>query len=466
MRASNRPVHAVVNSTTRRTTLLLVLAGAVLLACAGAVLAQSPTTKSASPKQAGEGTNDERVIPDQYIVVLKEDGTEEETSARRGGQDPTQVANEQAQEHGLEVRDVYENTIKGYAAEIPEDELQEVEDDPRVAFVEQDQVTEANKKKKKKKKKKRSSPAPTYPAPTYPAPTYPAPTYPAPTYVAPTQALPWGINQIDADVSSTKAGDGTGTVSNVNAYILDTGLVAHNDLNVINPAAFNAFGNGQNYDCNGHGTHVAGTVAAKDDTSDVVGVVPGAPLTGVKVLGCDGRGTISGVIAGVEWVTANARKPAIANMSLGGGASDALDEAVKKSVESGIFYSVSAGNDGADACTKSPARAGAGTNNGIITVAATDSSGAEASFSNYGGCVDIWAPGVSVLSTSVGGGTTTKLGTSMASPHAGGAGALYLSRNTSASASAVEAQLKTDFVAASTKSKDGTAIEHLFAGKY
>ncbi len=438
MRDSNRLVHAVVNSLTRRATLLLALAGAVLFACAGVVLAQPTTTKSASPEQAAGDTNPERVIPDNYIVVFKEDSTGRVASAQRGGQDPTQVVNEQARRHGLKVRDVYRNTIKGYAAEIPEDELQEVEDDPRVAFVEQDQVMKAT-KKKKKKKKKRSRQAFTYPAP---------------------QVLPWGINQIDADVSSTKAGDGTGTVSNVNAYIIDTGLYYHSDLNVANPAALNTVPDGQDYDCSGHGTHVAGTVAAKDDSSDVVGVVPGAPLTGIKVLGCDGSGTNSGVIAGVDWVTANAKKPAIVNMSLGGGASSALDAAVKRSAESGLFYALAAGNTGVDACTISPARAGAGTDNGIMTVAATDGSGAEASFSNYGPCVDIWAPGVSVLSTRLGGGTTTKSGTSMASPHVGGAGALYLSTNTSASPSAIETQLKEDSVAAST------TINRLFAGNY
>jgi subtilisin family serine protease len=410
------------------------------------VLAQptSTTTSSASPTQeeAAEATNAGDVIPDRYIVVLKEDSTGQQVaSARRGGQDPTQVANEQARQHGLKVRDVYRNTIQGYAAEIPEDEIQEVENDPRVAFVEQDQVMKATKKKKKKEKRRRN---------------------PAPI----AQVLPWGINKIDADVSSTKAGDGTGGVSNVNAYIIDTGISTHGDLNVTNPAALNAVNDGKNYDCNGHGTHVAGTVAAKDDSSDVVGVVPGAPLTGIKVLRCNGSGTTSGVIAGVEWVTANAEKPAIANMSLGGGASDALDQAMKKSAESGIFYAVAAGNDGADACTKSPARAGAGTNNGIMTVAATDSADKEASWSNYGSCVDIWAPGVSILSTKRGGGTTTKSGTSMASPHAGGAGALYLSTNTGASASAIEARLKTDSVATSTKSKNGAVIKRLFAGNY
>jgi len=122
----------------------------------------------------------------------------------------------------------------------------------------------------------------------------------------------------------------------------------------------------------------------------VIGVAPGVALTAVKVLGCNGSGTISGVIKGVDWVTANARKPAVANMSLGGGASQALDDAVRRSAASGIVYSIAAGNSGTDACSQSPARAG--TSAGVITTAAIDAGGLEPSWSNYGACVDLWAP--------------------------------------------------------------------------
>jgi subtilisin family serine protease len=431
----------------RRLTLLLSLAGATLLASSAVVMAQHESTSpTASESGSAAPKTPTAVIPDQYIVVLKDDdaarSSEQATNsrARRGGQDPNQVANEQAQRHGLKVRNVYQNTIKGYSAVIPEGELQEVEDDPRVAFVEPDKEIKATRNKKRKKRSRTTS--------------------------ATSQTLPWGIKKIAADTSSTKAGDGSGEVSNINAYIIDTGIGTHGDLNVTSRAAFNATKDGKNYDCNGHGTHVAGTVAAKDNTSAVVGAAPATPLTGVKVLGCDGSGTTSGVIAGVDWVTAHATKPAMANMSLGGGASSALDLAVQKSADSGIFYAVAAGNDGKDACTKSPARAGAGTDNGILTVAATNSNDGEASFSNYGKCVDIWAPGTNVLSTKMGGGTTTMSGTSMASPHVGGAGALYLSKNTSASPIAVEKQLKTDSVSTSTNSKDGRAIKRLYAGEY
>jgi len=415
----------------RRAVRLLAVVGAMLLAFSAVALAQKERASSAALESATPPTTPTAIIiPDHYIVVLKDDVVQESeqvTSARaqRGGQDPTQVANEQARRHGLKVRDVYQNTIKGYSAVIPQDKLQEVEDDPSVDFVEPDQQTRAV-----------------------------------------TQKRPYGIKKIGADISSTKAGNGSGTVSNVNTYIIDTGISTHSDLNVINRAAYNAVNDGKNYDCQGHGTHVAGTVAAKDNSSAIVSAAPGAPLTGVKVLGCDGSGTTSGAIAGVDWVTANAKKPAIANMSLSSGASLALDLAVQKSAKSGILYSVAAGNDGADACTKSPARAGAGTNNGIMTVAATDSNDAEVSFSNYGKCVDIWAPGKNILSTKMGGGTITMSGTSMASPHVGGTGALYLSKNASASPTTVETQLKTDSVTASTKSKDGGAIKRLYAGKY
>ena len=254
------------------------------------------------------------------------------------------------------------------------------------------------------------------------------------------QRLPWGIDRVDADISSTKAGNGRGHVSNLNAYIIDTGIYAHRDLNVVNHVNFT--GDGKNYDCDGHGTHVAGTVAAKDDASAVVGTAPGAPLTGVKVLGCDGSGLTSRAIEGIDWVTANALRPAVANVSLSGPTSRALDDAVRNSAAKGIFYSIAAGNKGADACNYSPARAGAGTNNGITTVAATTEANAAKISSNYGTCVDIWAPGASILSTKLGGGRTTMSGTSMAAAHVGGGAALYLSRNKTASPTKVEDALR------------------------
>ena len=272
------------------------------------------------------------------------------------------------------------------------------------------------------------------------------------------QTLPWGIDKIDADLSSTIAGNGSGAISNVHVYIIDTGVATHSDLNKI---AHVNFAGGKNNDCHGHGTHVAGTSSARDNSSDVVGVAPGAPLTGVKVLGCSGSGSTSGVIKGVDWVTANAVKPAVANMSLGGGVSQLLDDAVERSAASGVFYALAAGNSGANACNSSPARAGAGINNGIVTVAATDSADNEASWSNYGSCVDIWAPGVSILSTRRSGGTTTMSGTSMASPHVAGAGALYLSSSTSSTPTQVEAALKTAATTTSKRSKDGATINRL-----
>jgi aqualysin 1 len=320
---------------------------------------------------------------------------------------------------GFRAEHVFSHALRGFAARLSAQQIATLEADLNVAYVERDGV------------------------------------------MAIVQTLPWGINKIDADASSTKAGDGTGAISNVRAYIIDTGIDAqHRDLNVVRHVNF---GSGPNADCNGHGTHVAGTVAARDNTVDVVGAAPGAPLTGVKVLGCGGSGTTSGVIKGVDWVTANAQKPAVANMSLGGSASQALDDAVKKSANSGVFYAVAAGNSGANACNYSPARAGAGSNNGVMTVAATDSTDREASWSNYGSCVDIWAPGVSILSTRLKGGTTTLSGTSMASPHGAGGAALYLSR-TNASPASVEGALKTAATTTANKSKDGRTIKRLWVG--
>ena len=184
----------------------------------------------------------------------------------------------------------------------------------------------------------------------------------------------------------------------------------------------------------------------------------------MKVLGCSGSGAWSNIIKGIDWVTANARKPAVANMSLGGGVVQSVDDAVKRSADSGVFYALAAGNSGANACNSSPARAG--THSGVLTVAATDSADKEASWSNYGNCVDIWAPGVSILSTRKGGGTKTMSGTSMASPHAAGAGALYLSSNTGASATQTENALKNAAQTTANKSKDGRTITRLHVASF
>lgn len=379
-------------------TRLIVVTSAAAVAVAAALM--PPSASSSSPADGGAG---------RYIVVLE------------SGVNARAVATEHARAHGAEVGFVYRHALVGYSAVIPDARLADVRADARVAYVETDGVVTAS-----------------------------------------AQTLPWGIDKVDADISSTKAGSGSGAVSNVNVYVIDTGVdTAHKDLNVVGHVDF---ASGPNRDCNGHGTHVAGTVAAKDNTFDVVGVAPGAPITGVKVLGCGGTGSTSGVIKGVDWVKANAKKPAIANMSLGGGASTALDNAVKSSADSGVFYAVAAGNDGADACKYSPARAG--THNGVMTVAATGSTDKEASWSNYGNCVDIWAPGVSILSTRLKGGTTTMSGTSMASPHGGGGGALYLSSNTGASPTTVEAALKTAATTTANKSKDGRTITRLNVGSF
>jgi subtilisin family serine protease len=341
---------------------------------------------------------------DRYVVVLDD------------AADSAQVAADHGRRHGAEVSNVYRAALRGYAARIPAARLAAVRADSRVAYVAEDGVATTT-----------------------------------------AQTTPWGITKVGANLSSTRAGDGAGAVSGVNVYVLDTGVASHADINL---AGHVNFAGGRNTDCNGHGTHVAGTIAAKDDFGFVVGVAPGAPVTGVKVLGCNGSGSYSGIIAGIDWVTANARKPAVANMSLGGSQNRALDDAVKRSAASGVTYAVAAGNETTDACTKSPAAAG--TTAGVITVAATDTADREASFSNYGSCVDIWAPGVNILSTSRTGGTTTMSGTSMASPHVAGGAALA----GGGSPSSVESALKSAAQSTGTTSRDGRAITREYVGGF
>ena len=240
--------------------------------------------------------------------------------------------------------------------------------------------------------------------------------------LAATQTNPtWGLDRIDqrnlpGDSSYTypdSAGEG------VTAYIIDTGAdMDHPDFGNRMTSGRDTVDNDDDAeDCQGHGTHVAGTVGGT-----LYGVAKNVDLVAVRVLNCSGSGTYDGVIAGIDWVTANAQLPAVANMSLGGGFSQAVNDAVAASIASGVTYSLAAGNDyGSNACNGSP-----GSTEPALTVGATDNTDARASFSNIGPCVDIFAPGVNVTSAWLNGGTNTISGTSMAAPHVAGVAALHL----------------------------------------
>jgi aqualysin 1 len=361
---------------------------------------------------------------DTYIVVLKD-----------SVDDPSQVAEgiDQRQE-GFDEGFVYTEALEGFSAEIPDDSLDDVRNNSRVAYVERDEVVTA-------------------------------------FY----QKVPWGIRRIGANVSSIRAGNGSGKVTGVNIYVIDSGIATHLDLNVVK--RHNLLKSQPDKDCYGHGTHVAGTLAARDNRIDVVGVAPGAPLTSVKVLNCHGYGTAGKVIEGIDWViksvkgpdgragTSDDKRPAVVNMSLGGDKFGPLNTAVKNSVAKGIFYSLAAGNEGRNACEFSPAMTGAGKNNGILTTAATNMADKEPSWSNFGRCVDLWAPGVNILSTWKGGTTKTISGTSMAAPHVGGTAALYLSDHPNASPVTVENVLNKTSDRTNKKSKNGTLIRIVDAEK-
>jgi subtilisin family serine protease len=338
----------------------------------------------------------------RYIVVLKQ------------AVDSRAVANLHAALYGANVDNVWSVALHGYSAVIPNARVAALRADQNVAYVVADGVATAT-----------------------------------------AQVLPWGVDKIDADLSSTLAGNGSGAITNVDAYVIDTGIdTSHPDLNVVE---FRSFIGGPKTDCNGHGSHVAGTIGAKDDANGVVGVAPGIRLHAIKVLNCSGSGSWSSVISGINYVAGTTTRPAVANMSLGGAQNSAVDDAVRGAVSHGVFFAVAAGNDGADACGHSPAAAG--TTGGVATTAATDSSDQEASWSNYGTCVDLWAPGVGIYSTYKNGGYATLSGTSMATPHVAGGAALYLSTHTTASPSSVETALKNAAVSTGTSSKDGRAIK-------
>ncbi|MBA2281837.1 MAG: S8 family peptidase [Acidimicrobiia bacterium] len=226
----------------------------------------------------------------------------------------------------------------------------------------------------------------------------------------------------------------TSTGSGVRAYIIDTGIAAHSDYAPRVVAGVNTVdGSPSTEDCNGHGTHVAGTVGGTTN-----GVAKAVTLVAVRVFGCGNSTSTADIIEGIDWVVANhaAGVPAVANMSLGGAGSAALDNAVRAMINDGVATAVASGNDGANGCNGSPARVAE-----AITVGATDRNDARASFSNFGTCLDLHAPGVAIVSAAPGGGTATLSGTSMATPHVTGAAALHLATAPGSSPAQVHAAL-------------------------
>lgn len=322
-----------------------------------------------------------RAIPNHYIVVLNDDaaGTARDYAVTLGRTQEIMRTTT-----GI-TTNVYAFALDGFSAEMSEEEALTLSRDPRIRFIEEDAVMEA---------------------------------------LVTQSNPPWGLDRIgQRDLPLNSAYGYTSTGSGVNAYIIDTGIRrTHTQFGGRAFVGFDAIGDGRNTnDCNGHGTHVAGTVGGS-----TYGVAKTVRLFAVRVLSCSGSGSTSGVIAGVDWVTANHIDPAVANMSLGGGASSALDGAVRNSIAAGVTYSIAAGNSNANAANFSPARV-----TEAITVGATTSSDARSSFSNFGSVVDIFAPGSSIRSAWLTSDTATATlsGTSMAAPHVAGVAARVLQNN-------------------------------------
>lgn len=351
----------------------------------------------------GSATALGQIIPGQYIAVLKE-----------GVPDHAAAVGAMAAQHGLAVGHIYQSALKGFAFRAAPQAVAALARRADIAYIEPDQQRHAW-----------------------------------------AQIIPTGIERVNVGEAISI---GSGEPTDVDIAIIDSGLDSnHPDLHIdSNGVRFywsrnRIVSDSKWEDDNGHGTHVGGTAAAIDNGYGVVGVAPGARLTAVKVLDQNGSGSLSGVIAGVDWVAARPERFEVANMSLGGGFSQAENDAVRKAVAKGIVFVVAAGNDSADAGSYSPASEPT-----AITVSAlADSDGLPrglgystlygdddtfASFSNYGSAIDICAPGVDILSTAVGGGYAVGSGTSMASPHVAGAAALYIARQgLTKSAAGVEA---------------------------
>ncbi|AIZ63650.1 peptidase S8 [Hymenobacter sp. DG25B] len=358
---------------------------AMLAGCAKDTIAPAEPGISGAVSAAADAKAVGQVIPGRYIVVLKEgsvtlgsEAYEEKIKKVKG------VAQGLLKQRGLrpeKVERAYGHALKGFSAELTADEAAQLAQDASVAYVEADQVITIEQTT-------------------------------GTTTTTSTQTVPYGIKRVGY-------GSGVGKV----AWIIDTGIdLTHPDLTVDKTRSRTFITSGTDAttanDGNGHGTHVAGTIAAKNNLVGVVGVAAGATLVAVKVLAADGSGTSSGVIAGIDYVAANAKAGNVANMSLGGGTSQALDDAVTRAANKGILFAVAAGNDAKSATLHSPARVN---NANVFTISAMNNLDTWASFSCFGNPpVDYCMPGVSITSTYKGGQYATMSGTSMATPHMAG----------------------------------------------
>lgn len=353
-------------------------AAAIIFASACQDVDQPTAPQTGTPTFAVEASQQADVIPGDYIVVFNETVN-----------DPPGLAKGLAKAHGGHLKHTYKRALKGFSASLSEKAVDALRRNPNVAYVEADQrvqIAEA--------------------------------------------AQSWGLDRIDdEDLPLDGTYDYGGlTGAGVKVFILDTGIdLDHPQFGGrVSQTVHDAFG-GSGEDCDGHGTHVAGTVGSSSH-----GVAKGVTLYAVRVLGCDGSGTTSGVIGGIDFATENGGGSAVVNMSLTGGGSAALDAAVKGAIEQGIFFALAAGNGNfsgrpVNACGLSPARVSGQTGgSGAMTVGATEIDDDEASFSNYGSCVTILAPGVNIASTWLNGGANVISGTSMATPHVAGVAALAL----------------------------------------
>lgn len=370
-------------------TLSFTLTGAALMAASSLTFAQL----SDRPTEA-DFRKVERPVYGEYIVVLK-DNAASLGNERSNAPSVASIASTMSRSYGLDVSYTYSHVLRGFVVKADEKSLVNLLRDNRVAYVEENGVVSISQ-------------------------------------TTQTNAT-WGLDRVDQrdrPLNGTYVYDTT--ASNVYSYVIDTGVrPTHTDFGGRVISGYTAINDGRgSNDCNGHGTHVAGTVAGA-----TWGVAKSAVIVPIRVLGCNGSGTNAGVIAGMDWVTANHVKPAVANMSLGGGASTTTDNAVTRMRNAGVTVVVAAGNENQSACNVSPGRSSS-----AITVGSTTSSDSRSSFSNWGSCVDIMAPGSSITAPWYTSNTATNTisGTSMASPHVAGIAALYLAANPNASPTQVE----------------------------